>query len=259
MIINGGSRSNAQFFSRHLGNAEENERVTLCEIRNLAAVNIAEAFREMQAIAMGTRCENYFYHANINPLSSETLTPAQWSRAVDLLEENLCLAGHARFIVEHEKKGRVHRHAVWLRIDVSRMRAVEMTDNYERHEATARQLEREFGLSEGRSVLGPQKRKGERPARRPQSWETFRGHKSGIDPRAMKQRVTELYRASASAKEFAALLAEEGYRLTKGERAQFCIVDQAGELHSLARRIEGVKAESLRTFLSGIEPARPDE
>jgi phosphoheptose isomerase len=58
MIINGGSRCNAQFFAKHLTNGEENERVTLCEIRNLAAQTVAEAFREMEAIAMGTRCRN---------------------------------------------------------------------------------------------------------------------------------------------------------------------------------------------------------
>jgi relaxase-like protein len=250
MIINGGSRSNAQFFAKHLVNAEENERVTLCEIRNFAAVSIGEAFREMEAIAMGTQCRNYFYHANINPLSEETLTPAQWTRAVDLLEEKLGLIGHARFIVQHEKKGRVHRHAVWLRVDVGRMRAVEMTDDYERHQATARQLEREFGLSQGKSVLGAlQMSKGERPARRPKPWETFRGHKSGIDPRAMAEQVTALYRGSEDAKAFAEALKEHGYGLVKGDRRDFCIVDGAGHLHSLARRLKGVPADALAEFM----------
>ena len=104
MIINGGSRSNARFFAKHLDNADGNERVTLCEIRNLTAQSVTEAFREMEAIALGTQCKNYFYHANINPLDSEYLTPEQWNRAIDLLEENLELTGHARFIVEHWKK-----------------------------------------------------------------------------------------------------------------------------------------------------------
>ena len=255
MIINGGSRSNGRFFARHLTNGEENERVTLCEIRGLAAESVEHALKEMEAIALGTQCTNYFYHATINPLSTEILAAAQWSRAVDALEANLGLTGHARFVVEHEKKGRTHRHIVWLRIDVSKMRAVKMTDDYEKHQATARELEREFGLKRGRSVLGPAKVKGARPARRPKSWETFRGHKSGIDPWAMKKAITGLYQASTSGREFSALLAEHGYRLTKGDRAGFCIVDQAGELHSLARRIEGISAESLRAFFKGMEPA----
>ena len=88
MIINGGSRSNAQFFEQHLSNGEENERVTLCEMRNLASDTIAGGFMEMRAIAMGTICKNYFYHANINPNppAGETLSEAQWTRAVGVLE-----------------------------------------------------------------------------------------------------------------------------------------------------------------------------
>lgn len=252
MIINGGSRRNAQFFAKHLANAEENERVTLCEIRNLAAVSIAEAFREMEAIAMGTQCTNYFYHANINPLSKEALTPEQWARAVDLLEENLRLRSHARFIVEHQKKSRVHRHVVWLRIDVSRMRAVEMTDDYEKHQATARRLEQEFGLAQGKSVLGPHKLKGERPARRPKSWETFRGQRSGIDPHLMTKAITSLYRSAKSGAEFAVRLQEYGYRLVKGDRRDFCIVDPACDKHSLARRLKDIPASTLAEFMKDI-------
>jgi hypothetical protein len=252
MIINGGSRRNARFFAKHLANAEENERVTLCEIRNLASVSIAEAFQEMEAIAMGTRCTNYFYHANINPLSTETLTPERWHRAIDVLEEKLCLIRHARFVVEHEKKGRVHRHVVWLRIDVNRMRAVEMTDDYEKHQATARQLEREFGLAQGLSVLGPQNQKGKRPARRPKSWETFRGNESGLDPHLMTQAITALYHGSKDAKEFASRLQEYGYQLVKGDRRDFCIVDTAGHKHSFARRLKDVPANVLSEFMKNF-------
>jgi hypothetical protein len=253
MIINGGSRSNARFFAKHLDNADGNERVTLCEIRNLTAQSVTEAFREMEAIALGTQCKNYFYHANINPLDSEYLTPEQWNRAIDLLEENLELTGHARFVVEHWKKRRTHRHVLWLRIAVDTMRAVTMTDDYEKHQATARHLEREFCLQRGRSVLG-KRRKGGRPARRPQSFETFRGHKSGIDPHAMTAHMTTLYRGSENAEAFTRALAEHGYRLAKGDRRDFCIVDKAGHVHSLARRLDGVAAARLAVFLAAIDP-----
>src|SRR5450755_4454820 len=67
MIINGGARSNGAFFAKHLTNGENNEHVTLCEMRNLSADNIPDALQEMAAVAMGTFCKNYFYHANINP------------------------------------------------------------------------------------------------------------------------------------------------------------------------------------------------
>jgi Relaxase/Mobilisation nuclease domain len=254
MIINGGSRCNARFFANHLTNGEENERVTLCEIRNLAAMDVAGALKEMEAIALGAHCKNYFYHANINPQSTELLTPVQWRFAVDTLEENLGLKGHARFIVEHQKKSRTHRHVIWLRIIISTMRVVKMTDDYEKHQATSRQLEREFGLREVSSVLGAGKSEGKRPARRPKPWETFRGHQTGIDPRVMKDGLTELYRSSRDGMTFLHGLKASGYQLVQGDKQVYCIVDSAGHVHSLARRLDGVSTSVLDEFLSDISP-----
>ncbi len=252
MIINGGSRCNARFFADHLTNGEENERVTLCQIRNLAADDVAGALKEMEAIALGAHCKNYFYHANINPQSTELLTPNQWNFAVDTLEVNLGLKGHARFMVEHQKKNRTHRHVIWLRIVVSTMRVVKMTDDYEKHQATSRQLEREFGLRQVPSVLGADKPEGKRPVRRPKAWETFRGHQTGIDPRAMKQQVTELYRTSKDAAPFMHGLKASGYQLVRGDKQAYCIVDAAGHVHSLARRLDGISPSVLGKFLSGV-------
>jgi hypothetical protein len=132
------------------------------------------------------------------------------------------------------------------------MRAVEMTDDYERHQATARDLEAEFGLAQGKSVLGEGKTKGERPARRPRSWETFRGHISGIDPQKMTEHITSLYRSCNNASEFASRLKEHNYRLVRGERTGFCIVDAAGHVHSLARRLRGITAKALEEFLDSL-------
>jgi hypothetical protein len=253
MIINGGSRCNKRFFEKHLTNGEQNERVTLSELRNLAADNVAGALQEMQAVALGTLCSNYFYHANINPQHDEDLTPKQWEHAVDTLEKGLNLEGHARFVVEHRKKGRTHRHVIWSRIDVSSMRAVTMTDDYEKHQAVSRQLEREFSLQRWHSVLGPDRAKGRRPKRRPKTWESFRGQKSGIDPIAMAAELTALYRGSMNGKEFASALAERGYRLIKADRRDLCVMDAAGHIHSIARRIEDVKAGEFKSFMKDID------
>jgi hypothetical protein len=257
MIINGGSRSNAQFFAKHLTNGEHNERVTLCEMRNLAAENIPDAFREMGAVAMGTMCRNYFYHANLNPREDEELTEEQWATAVDTLERNLGLDGHARFVVEHRKQGRTHRHVIWSRINVATMTATVMTDDYEKHQATARELEHLFNLARVPSVLGRSRAEGPRPSRRPTTWESFRGQASGIDPFAMKQEVTLLYRASKTGAEFAGKLSECGYHLVKGKHADFCILDKAGHLHSLARRIDGITATALSSFMKDVAAVSP--
>lgn len=252
MIINGGSRSNRKWFAKHLTNGVMNERVTLCEVRDLTAATVAEAFQEMEAVASGTRCRNYFYHANLNPLEHEHLTGEQWTRAVDLLETNLGLEGHARFVVEHEKHGRVHRHVVWSRINVETMRAVRMDHDYQRHQATARQLEQEFQLVPVPSVLAPD-REGERPERRPEHWEVQRGKRSGIDPVVVKEEVTGLWQATDSGKAFAAALAEHGYVLARGDRRDFCLVDSAGHEHSLGRRLKAVNAASVRERMADID------
>ncbi|MGA2257609.1 MAG: relaxase/mobilization nuclease domain-containing protein [Thermoguttaceae bacterium] len=219
--------------------------MTLCDIRNLAAENVPDALHEMEVVALGTFCKNFFYHVNINPLDTEQLTPQQWEYAVDTLETNLGLEGHARFVVQHRKKGRTHRHVIWSRIEVSRMRAVKMTHDYAKHQATARQLEREFGLRCVESVLGPDKVKGRRPKRRPKAWESFRGKKSGIDPIAMTAEITALYRGSVSGEEFAAALNERGYRLMKATRQDLCVMDAVGHIHSLAKRLDGIRTNEL--------------
>lgn len=254
IIINGGSRCNGAFFAQHLTNAEMNEEVSLADVRGLAAKNIGQAFYEMKAVASGTRCKNFFYHANINPEEDETLTPEQWERAVEALEKRLGLEGHARFVVEHEKKGRIHRHVVWSRIDVDQMKAVKMPHDFAKHQAVARQLEIEFGLRQGRSVLGPDADKENRPERRPKPWETFRGQKSGVSVKDLKEEVTRLWREADSAEAFTAALEERGYILARGDSRAWCIVDQNGDVHSLARRIEGVKAKDIREKLSDIDP-----
>ena len=255
MIINGGSRKIGAFFAKHLTNGEHNERVTLCEMRGLAAETISGAFREMEAVAMGTLCKNYFYHANINPRQEEGLSTEQWNIAVDTLEKNLALPGHARFVVEHFKAGRTHRHVVWSRINVRTMRAAIMTDDYEVHQETARVLEKAFGLKKVPSVIGRTRASGPRPSRRPKTWESFRGQKSGINPFAMKQAITQLYHDSGHCAEFVPRLADYGLKLVRGDNADFLLLDSAGHLHSLARRIDGVYAADLREFMKDIAVA----
>ena len=252
MIINGGCRCNGAFFSKHFMNGEKNLYVKVTDMRGLASKNIGSAFREMKAVADGTRCKNFFYHANINPREDEKLTAEQWDKAVDTLEKRLGLEGQARFIIEHEKKGRVHRHIIWSRIDIDKMRAIPNDDDFEKHQAVARQLEKEFGLSHIPSVLGEDIEKGKRPERRPETWEVFRGERNGISVFDIKKEVTELWNSFDKAEDFTTALKGKGYLLARGDSRNFCIVDRNGDVHSLARRIEGVKAADVREKLEGI-------
>ena len=252
MIIKGASRQNDRFFARHLVNTKDNTRVRLVEFRGFASENIGNAFREMKADAAGTRCENYFYHADLSPREFEDLDDAQWEEAADILERQLGLENQNRFVVEHEKNGRVHRHIVWSRIDTDTGKAISDSLTYKKHEAAAREIERAFGLQPVQSVL-VKDREGPRPERRAKDWEGLRGSQTKFSPDQVKLEVTELWNECDSGKAFAAALTEHGYTLCKGDKRHFCLVDPAGNEHSLARRIAGAKAADVRARLVDID------
>jgi hypothetical protein len=252
MIIKGGSRQNRRFFARHLTNTKDNDRVRIVGFRGFAHENVDDAFIDMEAVAKGTGCKNFFYHASLSPREDEHLSDAQWARAVDSLETNLGLTGQARIVFEHEKHGRTHRHAVWSRIDIDSMTAISDSLTYRKHEKTARQIETDMQLVPVASVL-VKDRDTPRPERRARDWEGFRGSKTGIAPDDVKAEVTGLWNESASGAAFRASLAEGGYLLCKGDRRDFCIIDREGNDHSLARRIDGAKARDIREVLADID------
>jgi len=255
MIIKGKSRSGPAALAAHLGNAEKNERVSLLSTRGTVATDLRGALIEMDAYALGTRCQKPLYHAAISPEPPHRLTGEQREAAVDALEEKLGLTGHARVVVLHEKLGREHIHVVWSRIDLSKMRSVSDSHNYRKHEEVARDLERRFGHD--RVQGAHHERDGsDRPDRTPSRAELRQEERTGIKGKDVKREVTEAFRASDNAEAFKAALSDRGYLLAKGDRRDFVIIDRAGGIHSLARRIDGIKAAGLREFMAALDRDR---
>jgi hypothetical protein len=252
MIIKGKPAGSVGFWSQHLLRTDTNERVEVKEIRGTTADTLPDALREMQAVASGSRCHgNFMYQANINPYADERLTPEQWLIAVDRLEKNLGLEDHPRVVVEHEKEGRQHYHVVWNRVDSDTLKVRDITGNYYAHDRTARELEAEFGLQRAPRVLG--ERDGPRETRALEFWEYERAKESGLDPRAIKAELTELWHAADNGAAFVAAVEDRGYVFAKGDRRDFCVVDAAGDAHSLARRLDGVKVKDIRERMSGVD------
>jgi hypothetical protein len=252
MIVNGASRCSVKFWTKHLENDKKNDRAELMEIRGLGADNLRDGLLEMQTDAKHTRLENFFYQANFNPSLGETLTEEQWQRTFEIFEKHRGIPeGTPRIVYEHEKEGRTHRHVIWSRVNIDTGRAWSDALDAKKCHAASREISEELGLE--RSISPYDKdREGPRPGRAPESWEMFRGLKTGIDPRDIKAEVTRLFRASDNAHDFVAGLTEHGYQLVQGDRRDFCIMDSASELHSLARRIDGIKAKELREFMQEI-------
>jgi hypothetical protein len=252
MIIKGKSRAGPKQLAKHLTNVDKNETVKVLEVRGTVSRDLRGALIEMDACAIGTRCEKSLYHAAISPEPPHRLTPEQRAEAIDALEQKLNLSGRARVVVMHEKLGREHIHIVWARTDLEKMRAVSDSHNYRKHEEVARDLERRFGHERVQGAHA--EREGvERPDRTPSAAELRQEERTGIASRTVTIEVTAAFRSADGAEAFKAGLENEGYLLAKGDRRDYVIVDRAGGIHSLARRVEGMKAAELRQFMKPLD------
>ena len=109
MIVKASQRAGGSALAAHLLNTRDNESVEVAELRGLIAEDLAAAFAEMEAQARHTRCRKAFYHLAISPDQMQGLwTREQYDAFLGRVEEEFGLAGNARALVYHAKKGREH-------------------------------------------------------------------------------------------------------------------------------------------------------
>ena len=170
--------------------------------------------------------------------------------------KNLGLTGQPRFVVEHEKDGRTHRHVVWSRIDTERMRAIPDSLTAAIHERTSRELEIRLRPRARAEHPCPRSRISSGPSAGRRNTKSSAPTESGIDPGRRSRRTPERHWHSAdNGHSFKAALEASGdYMLARGDRRDFVIIDRAGDDHSLARRL-GVKAAEVRARMADLDPA----
>ena len=251
MIINGRSRRCVWWWSKHLQDESENERVRVVKVEGLASENIHDLLCEIEGQGLGTRCKNPLWIAAINPGPKEYFSEQDRDRAREILEQERSYQGQPYFMVEHEKKGWKHWHVIYSRIDAEHMRALPDGLDARVCHAAARRIENEFGLQK---VIGPFDREPgvPRPPRAPEPWEMYRGMQTRLDPREVTAEVTALFRQSETARAFMAALESQGYQLATGKRG-LLILDSAGKEHSLARRIDGINTKELNAFMRDVD------
>ena len=255
MIIEGRSRGKGKgnyCLATHLLK-QENERVRIVETRDtLLHDDLHETLSDWQMIGAAIGCKKPLYHANISPDETRRLTEDQKITTVDRLEKALGFTGQPRIVIEHEKKGREHLHVVWLRIDTERMRVLSDSFNYYKHERVATALEQEFGLEKTKRALTRDEGL-QRPAPAPTKPELQQGERSGLSPKEVRRQVSAIWNATSSGAEFQCRLDEQGWILARGDRTAFVVVDPHGEVHALARRIDGVRTAQIRERLADVE------
>jgi len=253
VIVKGKSRGAGAQLGRYVMAQGKNEKVELLQVRGTIAGDASGAILEMESWALGTKCKNPFVHAQICPAPGETLTPEQWIQCADMLQASYGMDyDPARVLTLHTKDGEQHLHAVYARIDPERMKAWRDSLMYPKHEAAAREIEREFGLQRVQGVFVERDPDTPRPERTPETWEARQGERLETNPRDFRQEVRDLFSQSDSGQAFAAALADHDITLCRGDRRDFVLLDEAGGVHSLGR-VLGKKAAPVRDFMADID------
>jgi hypothetical protein len=261
LINNAHSCCDVDFWTKHLGNTEANERAELKQIRGLRADTLHEALQEMQRQArINPRVINFMYHADFNPRRDEHLSQEERDRAFEIFEKERGIPPDAaRIVMEHVKEGRQHWHVIWYRLDDNGRPFSDSLDATVAHHA-AEKISYELSLEK---VISPLTREPgtPRPPRAPKAWEMYRGDKSGLDTREVTAEVTGLLQLCENdGKAFSQALETRGYILARGDRIiagepALMVIDLAGNSHQLSRRIDGIKAAQVNELMRHIDRA----
>jgi hypothetical protein len=255
MIPKASQRGGGQQLATHLLNEFDNDRVQVAEVRGAIAQDLHGAFTEWRAQARATKCRKYLYSLSVNPDPEQgPLTREQYLDFIARTEKQLGLEGQPRALIFHVKHGREHCHAVWSRIDVDRLRAVQLSHDRPKLQTIVRDFARDHGL---RVPVGTKDRNADRAAaKRKQEnlQEKQQEERTGITKAERVREITKAWRESADAKQFIGALESRGYFLARGDRRAYVVVDRFGEIHSLARYVEGVKTKEVKERLAKAFP-----
>lgn len=253
MIISGIQTGNTRWLAAHLQNAADNESIDIVEVSGAVATDIDGALAEFDAIAAGTKASESVYAAFINP--PVPLSRAQFLRSIMHLEAILGLTGQPRIVLFHVKKGREHCHIVWSRIDAKLMRAIHLSHDRQKLRRCAQELAAEFGfeLPPGLAMDRGSERFRDKP--RPTKAEKAMEASSGLSRDGRRAAITDCYNKSDSPEAFIHALEAAGFILARGDKRALVVVDIAGEIHSLARQIDGARTSDVRKKLEGLNLA----
>lgn len=194
MILKASQRGGGQDLAVHLMRLDDNEHVRLHEVRGFASDDLRGAFKEAEAISLGTRCRQYLFSLSLSPPERESVPVAVFERALDEIETQLGLTGQPRVVVFHEKEGRRHAHCVWSRIDPETMTACNMSFFKRKLTGISRELYLEHGWEMPRGLENP----AERDPTNFTLAEWQQAKRQGLDPRWLKQAVQACWSRSDS-------------------------------------------------------------
>ena len=244
MILVGNQRAGGSDLARHLMK-DENDHVLVHDMRGFVAHDdLHEAFKEIELTAKGTRCRQYLFSLSLNPPQEAFVTVPQFEAAIKKIEKRLGLEGQPRAIVFHEKEGRRHAHAVWSRIDIDKMKAVQLSHSKRKLNMLSKELylEHDWKLPPGQIDKSLRDEKNFTFA----DWQQAK--RTHQDPRHIKAQFKDAWENTNTREEFYERLKKSGYLLTRGSRRNYVAVDRFGEIYSVPRML-GIKTKEARERL----------
>lgn len=251
MILKGSQRGSGQNLAVHLMRMDDNDHVRVHELRGFTADDLKGAFKEAEAVSLGTKCRQFLFSLSINPPEDKIVSAEEFESTIDRIEERLGLTGQPRAIVLHEKNARLHAHCVWSRIDADTMTARHMSFFKQKLTGLSRELYLEHGWDMPRGLISS-------AGRNPTNFtlaEWQQAKRLQQDPRWMKQIVLDCWARSDDRKSFERGLSEHALFLARGDRRGFVVMDHAGQVQSLSRTL-GMKTKELASRLGDPESLR---
>jgi len=248
MIAKGVTHRDGAILARYLVTGKDRERAELWELRGFACTGIVSAFRSVHVMAAATNCTAPFFHLSLRNRDEERLDRSQWEYAANSIERTLGLTDQPRAVAFHtsEDTGHSHMHIAWSRIDQETLTAKPLPFFKLRLKQVCRDLEKRFGLTpvpnqrEGSIRFAPTRAEDEQ-ARRLQ-----------VDVHTTRETIRDFFDRSDCGWSFRDALAQEGFVLARGDRRDFLVVDRAGGIHALGKRILGVSAAEIRNRLADL-------
>ncbi len=249
MIFVGNQRGGAKNLANHLMNARDNDHVTVHDVRGFTSDTVHGAFNEAHALSRGTKCQQFLFSLSVNPPIDQNASTEDFENAIHQAEDKLGLTDQSRVIVFHEKNGRRHAHAVWSRIDIDEMKAVQLSFTHRKLMDVSRNLHIEHGW---KMPDGMRDSKLKDPATFTlDEWQKAKS--LGMDAKTVKQALQEAWAVSDNKSSFEHALSDHGFILARGKGASFVAVDRFGGVHALGKKSLGVKVKDIRSRLGDKE------
>jgi len=201
-------------------------------------------------MAAATKCLAPFFHVSVRNPDGDNLDRSQWELVANCVERMLGLTDQPRAVAFHTAAGtgHAHMHIAWSRINQETLTAKPLPFFKQRLKLVCRELEERFGLT----PVPNERRSSIRFA--PTRAEEKQARRLSIDVHAVRESMTNCYKQSDCGQSFRDALSRKGLLLARGDRRDYLVVDGAGGIHALGKRILGVPAAEIRHRLADLCP-----